>query len=222
MRTWTSLNQKGGCGKTTVLLNLSAAALADDKTVTIIDLDPQASAQGWSNRRDQRTPLTEPVVVPGLPDALEQMLAAAARDATDLVLIDTSPRLDKAMLYAAAQADLVIVPTRSSSLDQDALRDTLKYLEMAQALHKVVVVFNAFNADAAARKVTDKLVADFRVVRLKSELPDLVGLATAIDKGRGAVEIARRGKAAEAVEAVYRDLLALDRKRAKTLGVSAS
>jgi chromosome partitioning protein len=47
MRTYAISNQKGGAGKTTMAVNLSAALADRDLRVLLIDLDPQASSSGW-------------------------------------------------------------------------------------------------------------------------------------------------------------------------------
>ena len=53
------INQKGGSGKTTTCVNLSAALGERGRRVLVIDMDPQASATSWYNIKDPGRGVTE-------------------------------------------------------------------------------------------------------------------------------------------------------------------
>ena len=54
MKTIAIISQKGGSGKTTIALHLAVASARAGRNTAVIDLDPQASAANWSDRRRSR------------------------------------------------------------------------------------------------------------------------------------------------------------------------
>lgn len=215
MRVWCVVSQKGGSGKTTLVLHLAILAAARKLAVSVIDLDPQRSAEQWADLREALVRADEPAIVHGTPSRLDGMLEAARETRTDLVFIDTPPAVDKSMIFAAAAADLVIVPSRSGVLDRFALQETLDYLKRIGALAKTVVVLNAAGKDKAAKAEVERIVKGFGATVLACEMADQDDLATALAKGQGVTESAPKRKSAKAVQELYRQLSDFDRKIAK-------
>ena len=89
--------KKGGTGKTTLALSLAVEAQRQGMSAAIIDLDPQATAANWGDRRETETP----VIVSAQPGRLRQVLDAARGQRADIVLIDTPARSEQAALEAA-------------------------------------------------------------------------------------------------------------------------
>ena len=48
--------RKGGTGKTTLSVATACAAAAEGLSTAIVDLDPQATAASWGDRRDSDNP----------------------------------------------------------------------------------------------------------------------------------------------------------------------
>ena len=86
VRVVTLLAQKGGTGKTSLALLLAVHAEATGQTAAVIDIDPQATACRWYDRR-----LAEvPVVTDAQPVRLRHALDTAAAQGVDLVVTDNS------------------------------------------------------------------------------------------------------------------------------------
>jgi len=113
------LSLKGGCGKSTICLNL-AACLSPHAKVLVVDLDPQRSITRWSKQGkhfalnvcpldlDSKNPATQ------FRRDLDKMLVATN---STLVLIDAPPQLQDAALLSALISDLILIPVTPSPLD---------------------------------------------------------------------------------------------------------
>ena len=111
------VGQKGGTGKTTVALGLAVAAAHAGHTVAVIDLDPQATASKWKDRRSDENP----AVVSAQASRLKPALEVARSSGADYVIIDSAGRSDDSALAAARAADLILIPTRTSILELETL-----------------------------------------------------------------------------------------------------
>src|SRR6478672_6659434 len=124
MWTVSIVSQKGGAGKTTLAVHLATAAQQAGLTVAVIDLDPQATARRWGEKRGR-----PPEVVSDHAIRLPALLEAARTNGADLVFVDTAPNADQAALGAARAADLILIPCRPSAFDLEAVEATLTLAE---------------------------------------------------------------------------------------------
>ena len=80
MRVMAIVNQKGGCGKTTTVVNLAGCLAADGYRVLVVDVDPQAHATlalGIDPEEPEEN-LYEVMADPDGPEALERVILPAA------------------------------------------------------------------------------------------------------------------------------------------------
>lgn len=121
-------SQKGGAGKTTLSRHLAVQAeRVGDGPVVLIDADPQGGLAGWWNRRQADTP----VFFASNLDDLPQHLTQAERGGFKLVIIDTPPQATALIRSVVRLANLVLIPTRPSPDDLDAVGRTIDIVEDA-------------------------------------------------------------------------------------------
>jgi len=119
------LSQKGGVGKTTLATCIAVAAQADGKATCLLDLDPQATAAAWADRRLEASGLDEPTVQSIQAVRLSHTIKAAERAGADLVVIDGAAVARDVAHAAASVADLVLIPTRPALFDTISMGHTL-------------------------------------------------------------------------------------------------
>ena len=121
------IGQKGGNGKTTTAIGLAVAAVNHGRAVAVIDLDPQATATNWSDRRQTESP----AVVSCQVSRLAQVLDTAAKEGAQLAIIDTPGKSTDAAIAAAKAADLVLLPIQPQLFDIETLGSVKDILTLA-------------------------------------------------------------------------------------------
>ncbi|MCY3810319.1 MAG: ParA family protein [Gammaproteobacteria bacterium] len=199
MRTVSVVAQKGGTGKTTLCLAVACAAVRDGLAAVVVDLDPQATAASWGDRRDAELP----VVVPAQPPRLARVLDAAAAQGVDLAVVDTAPRIEQGAIAAARAADLVLVPCRPAVYDLETVAATVDTIRAVAPDTSFLCVLNGVPPRGPRQPQARRLLADMGVPVCVASL----GLRAAVDyaaaAGASAQEYEPRGKAAAEVAAVY-------------------
>ena len=202
----TVAQQKGGAGKSMLVANL-AVALAADRRVAILDIDPQHSLARWHAIRLARTP---PAAAVTFSDLAGWRLAGELerlRREHDLVLVDSPPVLDADARRAIRGADLVLVPVQPSPPDVWAAEGTLKIA--AEEKRPACVVLNRVPAGTKMRDATNALLRDRGLIALPAVLGNRAAFSHSFAEGLGVTEAAPRSLAAAELRAVLAAILAM-------------
>lgn len=114
-------NQKGGVGKTTTSVNLSASLAVEGRSVLLIDLDPQANATSGLG-----------LITDGNTDTLYDCLArgVAVKEVIQSTSVPKLCAISSCTDLAACEVEFVPVPDRESVLRKviDRVRDEFDYI----------------------------------------------------------------------------------------------
>ena len=201
MRTVAMVTQKGGSGKSTLASNLAVSAQESGERVFLIDMDPQKSLTKWARRRNDKTMPVETVSAAKLPDAL----AALAKGAVTLVIIDTPATDTPAADAAMKAADLCLIPARPTIFDiwsSEVTRGKLKTLAKDFAF-----ILNQCPAMQESQRVLDGAAAlESMGGLLRPLIASRVAYQEAAREGMSTTEIEPEGKAAEEMRTLWASL----------------
>jgi chromosome partitioning protein len=194
--------EKGGVGKTTVALNLAVAAVQHGRSVAVVDLDPQATASKWTDRRTA----DQPWVVPTHAARLDAALAQAQAQGVELVVIDTPPHAGADAVEAARRADLVLVPVEPHVFTLETVPKLADLLKLAGKTPAIFVVTKAATqgregTDAAAHLEAQGCTVCSVILYLRA------AHRHATNVGQVAAEFAPDSKAADEVRRLYTDTM---------------
>jgi len=202
----TVAQQKGGAGKTTLAAHLALALKTKNRAVALVDIDPQQSLGNWFQLRISR--------YGDAPDGLsvasvqgwrtQQEVQRLARE-NDVVIIDSPPHAETEARIAIRLADLVLIPVQPSPMDVWACKPTLE-LAAAERTPALMVL----NRVPPRANLTEAMLAELAKVGVplaKARIGNRVAFAGALAEGQGITELQPRGRAAEEIKNLSREVL---------------
>ena len=116
------INSKGGSGKTTIAVNLSAYCAQRGYETTIIDLDPQESSTQWLKER----PLSKPKIF-----GFKNFSKTLKKGKNRVVIYDVPAAVHGSRLNNyIKKATMIVVPVMPSPIDIKAAKDFIQALRV--------------------------------------------------------------------------------------------
>lgn len=140
------VNQKGGCGKTSVTMQLAGGLAAHGLSVLVVDADESNNAMVWASLAPDDAPF--PATVVNLAGAGGKVAQEVRKHIAhyDVILCDGPPSASSPVTQSlAVLADLVIIPVQPTGNDDNSLAAMLRVVEQAQTVNPNLQVRLLFN-----------------------------------------------------------------------------
>ncbi|MDJ0808017.1 MAG: ParA family protein [Gammaproteobacteria bacterium] len=124
------INNKGGCGKTTIATNLAGYYAASGTATTLLDYDPQASSKRWLELRPDNLSSIHGIFACGpIPSGMTRSFAQRIPPDSKRLIVDTPASIKRLEISGLLRkATAVVVPVLPSAIDRHVTLDFIEQL----------------------------------------------------------------------------------------------
>ncbi len=186
-------SQKGGCGKSTIAVNICAELANQGRDVVLVDADRQATAANWANDRFENTTLSPVHCVQKYDNIRDTLLDLDNR--YSFVVVDTAGRDSRELRTGMTAAHILIIPFRPSQPDLDTLPVIADIITQAKDLNPGLQVYGLLTmapTNPVIHEAADArdYVSDYpQIVLLTAIIRDRKVYRDAISEGKGIKEM---------------------------------
>jgi chromosome partitioning protein len=128
-------NLKGGTGKSTIAVNIACRLAEKQRSVVLIDADPQGTAAAWLRNGPPRgLSLVSLALTRATGDAIWSEQISGMRHCFDRIVIDLPPQAGECFEATLCIADLLMVPLTLSEVDLHATAQAIAVLHRMRAV----------------------------------------------------------------------------------------
>ena len=191
------MNMKGGCGKSTIAINLSAYYASHGYVTTLTDHDPQASSMNWLKRRDENRP-----VIHGIDASNREILTIRSNQlmppaGTQISIIDTPAGIgldDISLRKLLAKTDTLLIPVLPSPIDIHAAAHFIETLLIHGQVKvkgiNIGIVANRVKPNTVSYRLLQKFLARLNIPFVAS-FKEAQNYVFANEKGLGIHELTK-------------------------------
>jgi chromosome partitioning protein len=132
-------SQKGGCGKSTTAVNMSAELAGRGHDVVLVDADRQCTSANWAMDRVENPVLAKVHCVQKYENIRDTLLDLDKR--YEYVIVDAAGRDSRELRTGMTAAHILIVPFRPSQPDLDTLPNMQEIIIQAKDLNPDLKVY---------------------------------------------------------------------------------
>lgn len=194
-------SQKGGCGKSTIAVNVCAWFAVNGIKVVLVDADRQGTSSNWSSDRSEDLGLTHVPCIQQYGNISSTLLDLKAD--YKHVIADVSARDSQELRTGMVVADMLVVPFRPSQPDLDTLSNLSEVIIRAKDLNSelrihALLTMTSTNPRVRETKEAQNYLDDYRNIDLlQSTIKDRKVYRDAMSEGMGVVEMSNQKAKAE-------------------------
>ena len=171
-------NQKGGCGKTTLTMNLWAAL--GEASCLLVDTDPQESLMKWASNN-------EAIIIKSQTKKDNELLSQIKKQNNyEYMLIDGRANISTLGVDYLKLADLVLIPVLPGWLDYDSTADycdIVKEIQKVNTKLKAMIVINGVVKNSIIAREAESLAVEFEIPILETKVHRRIVFSTCAREG---------------------------------------
>lgn len=205
-KTFALANLKGGCGKSTLALNL-AAGLANRGSVALLDADPQGALQHWSQWAASDVNSGVEVHAGSSVERLDELASRF-----DYVVVDCPPSVDMHITGRfLKRVDQVLIPVLPSPLDLWASSSAAQAIDKARSTNpqlKAWLVLNQVEDRSALSRAMSQVLGQLSLPILQTPVKRRAVFRLAMLEGKSVYQLGPRARdAVNEIESILQEVL---------------